>query len=154
MKKNLCIYAFCTVILLGVLIYLKINLSSIDILEYMMFTLLIPIILSFLMSLVLGFIDWNNKRVILYNVFFSIFFFLIIGVFNIIFIDTDALNKMQTNLGEISTVEIQSSNTNNMAGNITAILLFTAVSGIGTVIGKKIASIKHKNNENHVKHSV
>lgn len=143
MKKN--IYLFGILIEFVWLVYVKFNLESLSILQYMLYSIALPALIVFLSSLSYSILNNDSKKKnYIYALISSVIMATILTVFCLLFVSTDMMNQIMLNT--VASDNVQVSITQAKASdNIQSYIIFIAISGLGTLLGNKVS--KKKKNE-------
>lgn len=131
------IYLFGIIVEIIWLVYVKFNLNTIDILQYMLYSIVIPALIVALTSFVYSLKSRNStKKKYIYSVINSTIMATILTVFCLVFIDIDVLNTIMNNTATSENVQVSISQA-KAGDNVQSYLIFIAIGGIGTLLGNK-----------------
>lgn len=141
MKKAI-IYLIGIIVELIWLAYVKINLDAMNIIQYMIYSIVIPALIVAVTSFIYALRSQDSARKnYAYSVVNSIIMATILIVFCLLFINEDVINLIMNNT--VTSDHIQVSISQAKAGdNIQSYLIFIAIGGLGTLLGNRIGKKK------------
>lgn len=124
------------------LTYVKFSLNTIDILQYMLYSIGIPVVIVALTSFLYSLKSQNGTRKkYICSVINSVIMASVLTIFCTIFIDSDVINTIMNNT--ITSENVQVSISQAKAGdNVQSYLIFIAIGGLGTLLGNKFGKKK------------
>ncbi len=124
------------------LVYVKFSLNTIDILQYMLYSIGIPAVIVALTSFLYSLKSQNSTRKkYICSVINSVIMASVLMIFCMIFIDSDVMNTIMNNT--ITSENVQVSISFAKAGdNVQSYLIFIAIGGLGTLLGNKFGKKK------------
>lgn len=141
MKKTI-IYLIGIIVELIWLVYVKINLDTMNIIQYMIYSIVVPALIVAATSFIYALKSQESARKnYVYSVANSIIMATILTVFCLLFINEDAITVIMDNT--VTSDNVQVSISQAKAGdNIQSYLIFIAIGGLGTLLGNKIGKKK------------
>ena len=139
MKKS--IFLLGSIIEIVWLIYVKFNLESLDILKYMLYSIVIPALIVFITSFAYSFLSGVIQKKYMYSVINSIIMATILTIFGLLFINAEIMNNIMLNTVTSNNVEVSISQA-KASDNIQSYIIFIAVGGLGTLLGNKLSRKK------------
>ncbi|MBO6154650.1 MAG: hypothetical protein J6O60_04390 [Lachnospiraceae bacterium] len=124
------------------LVYVKFSLNTIDILQYMLYSIGIPVVIVALTSFLYSLKSHNSTRKkYICSVINSVIMASVLTIFCMLFINSDVINTIMNNT--ITSENVQVSISLAKAGdNVQSYLIFIAIGGLGTLLGNKFGKKK------------